>query len=294
MFMRDFIGYKGSFPKDCWPDKAKIAVNFVINYEEGSERNILDGDAQSEEYLSDWPLLTALKEKRSLSSESLFEYGSRAGIWRLLGLFDEYSLPLTIFTTGLSLERNEPLADKFKNSEYEIAGHGYRWINYADMPESQEREEIDKTIDSIEKLTNKKIYGWYTGRKSKHTRKIIIDLGLLYDSESYADDLPYWMQENGKKHLIIPYTLDTNDARYTTSPGWSNGEAFFQHLKMTFDCLYREGKTFPKMMTVALHARLSGKPGRCEAIRNFIEYITSKELVWICTREQIAKHWQKL
>lgn len=288
---RDLIGYGNRLPKVLWPQGAQIAVNFVLNYEEGSELNVLDGDDQSESYLTDLPGAVALKEERHLSVESLFEYGSRAGVWRLLRLFDDYQLPITLFATGLALEKNLELAEKLKMSRHEVAGHGYRWINYRMMSEEVERAHILKTIHSIETLTQKKITGWYTGRRSINTRKLIVEAGLRYDSDSYADDLPYWEHLSGRKHLIIPYALDTNDARYAFSPGWNTGEDFFQYLKAAFDQLYLEGIDHPKMMSIGLHARLSGRPGRCEALRRFIEYLGKWERVWICRRDEIADHW---
>lgn len=291
---RDLIGYSHHFPKVVWPHQARLALNFVLNYEEGSEANILDGDDHSEGYLTDLSGATALKGERHLSVESHFEYGSRAGIWRLLHLFDEYHIPLTIFATGLALERNLPLAEILKHSQHEIAGHGYRWIDYRTVSEVVEREHILKTIQIIQTLTHKKVVGWYTGKRSVHTRKLIVEAGLQYDSESYADDLPYWVKESDQNHLIIPYQLDTNDFRYAITPGWNTGEDFFQYLKASFDCLYREGMKSPKMMTVGLHARLSGRPGRCEALYRFINYVKQFDQVWVCRREDIANHWRTI
>ncbi len=291
---RDLIGYSHHIPKVVWPRNARLALNFVLNYEEGAESNVLDGDDYSECYLTDLPGAMALKGERHLSVESLFEYGSRAGVWRLLRLFDEFNIPITIFVTGLALERNPALAEILKNSIHEIAGHGYRWMNYRTTNESLEREHIQKTIEIIQTLTQKKVIGWYTGRRSSHTQQLIVEAGLRYDSDSYADDLPYWVQVSNQAHLIIPYQMDTNDARYALSPGWNTGEDFFQYLKASFECLYREGVLFPKMMTVGIHARLSGRPGRCEALRRFINFVKSFDDVWICRREDIANHWSTI
>lgn len=290
---RDFIGYASHLPKVAWPKGARVAVSFVLNYEEGAEQNILDGDIGSESYLTDFPGMTSLKEERSFLAESLFEYGSRAGVWRLLHLFDEFSLPITLFATGLALERNLPLAEYLKHSPHEIVGHGYRWINYRNIDEPTEREHIHKTLHTIETLTHKKVYGWYTGRRGVNTRNIIVSAGLRYDSESYCDDLPYWVEVSGKKHLIIPYSLETNDARYALSPGWNTGEDCFNTLKGAFDQLYCEGNEFPKMMSIGLHARFSGRPARCDALRRFIEYMKQYDQVWICTRNEIADHWYR-
>lgn len=291
---RDLIGYSHDFPKIVWPNNARLALNFVLNYEEGSEANILDGDDHSEGYLTDLPGAIALKGERHLSVESHFEYGSRAGIWRLLRLFDEHNISSTLFATGLALERNPPLAERLKHTKHEIAGHGYRWIDYRTVIESIEREHILKTIQIIQTLTQKKVVGWYTGRRSNYTRQLIVEAGLLYDSESYADDLPYWVKVSNQNHLIIPYQLDTNDLRYAMTPGWNTGEDFFNYLKSTFDYLYKEGEKFPKMMTVGLHARLSGRPGRCEALYRFINYVKQFDQVWICRREEIANHWHEI
>lgn len=270
------------------PNQTRIAINFVLNYEEGAESNILNGDTHSEDYLTDLPGAKALEGARHLGVESMFEYGSRVGVWRLLDLFADYNIPLTIFATGMALERNLELAKYLKQSPHEIAGHGYRWINYHMISPDIEREHIKKTITIIENLTQKKVSGWYAGRRSENTRALIVKEGLRYDSDSYADDMPYWMKVEDRNHLIIPYSLDTNDFRYAASPGWNNGEQFFQYLKDTFDCLYREGEKHPKMMTVGLHARLSGRPGRCEALRRFIDYVKLFDKVWICRREEIA------
>lgn len=286
---RNLIGYAGHPPQVKWPNGAKIAVNFVLNYEEGGEMNVMDGDAQSESYLTDIPGVISLKNQRHLSCESTFEYGSRVGVWRLLQLFDEYAIPITIFAVGLALDRNQPLQRYLAKSPHELAGHGFRWIHYRDMPKMEEKEHIQRTLSIIENSTQKKVKGWYTGRRSVNTRKLIVNAGLLYDSESYSDDLPYWVLVENKPHLIIPYTLDNNDLHFAISPGWSTAKDFYQYLKYSFNCLYREKN--PKMMTIGLHPRLSGRPGRCEAVRKFIDYIKKFDHVWICKREEICDLW---
>ncbi len=288
---RDFVGYGLHPPKVQWPRFARIAINFVLNYEEGAEQNILDGDSESESYLVDLPGVIPLKNKRHLSSESMFEYGSRAGVWRLLELFNKYKITATLFMTGLALERNPELADYLKESLHEIAGHGYRWINYSNVSEDVELEHIYKTIRLIETSTHKKVKGWYTGRRSLNTRKLIVKAGLQYDSDSYADDLPYMVQVSKKSHLVIPYSLETNDARYAIFPGFNSCEDFYLELKNTFDCLYREGSNNPKMMTIGLHSRFSGRPGRSEAVSRFLEYILQFDNIWICRREEISDYW---
>lgn len=289
---RDLVGYGEITPKKLWPQGARVIINFVINYEEGSERSILEGDETSENYLTDLPGVEAFKG-RHFSVESLFEYGSRAGVWRLLRLFEQYKFPVTVFSTGMALERNLDLADKLKKSNHEVAGHGYRWINYRTVPKEVEKEHIEKTIATLESLTKKKVTGWYTGRKSDNTRNLIVDAGLRYDSDSYADDLPYWVVVGEQPLLIIPYALDTNDMRYVTSPGFCSGDDFFKYLRSTFDELYLEGDKAPKLMTIGLHPRISGHPGRCHALRRFIEYILEYEQIWVCKRDEIADYWYK-
>ncbi|ODN44027.1 polysaccharide deacetylase family protein [Piscirickettsia litoralis] len=293
MTTRDLVGYGSKPIQPKWPDQAQIAINFVVNYEEGAESNVIHGDAQSESYLTDLPGITPLSNQRHLSSESMFEYGSRCGIWRLLKLFDDKNIPITFFATGLALELNPLLCDYLKNSSHEIAGHGYRWISYQNFTKAEEKIHFQKTLTIIKEKTNKAVSGWYTGRRSPFTRELIIEHGLKYDSESYSDDLPYWLKNKGNNtsHLIIPYTLDCNDGRYAMQPGWNSGEDFLNHLKNTFDCLYQEGKTSPKMMSVGLHPRLSGRPGRSEIIKKFIDYILRHKNIWLCTREEIAHHW---
>lgn len=288
---RDFVGYQASLPHISWPNQARLAINFVINYEEGGESNILDGDQYAENFLVDIPGMTILKNQRHLSSESMFEYGARVGIWRLLHLFEEYQLPATIFAVGLAIKKNPHLFLKLSKSTHEIAGHGYRWLNYATLSEAIEQQHIQQTLQLLQS-SGKTISGWYTGRKSLATRQLIVEAGLSYDSDSYADELPFWVTVAGKPHLIIPYALDTNDCHYATAAqAWRDGNDFFNYLKNTFDCLYRESQTQAKMMTIGLHARLSGRPGRTEILRKFLDYILPHKDIWICRREEIAHHW---
>lgn len=286
---RNLTGYKNQTPKNPWPNNAKIAINFILNYEEGSESNILHNDPQSEDYLTDIPNSIPLANQRNLSTESTFEYGSRSGAWRILNLIDEYKLPATIFATGQALELNPAIAGYLKNSTHEIAGHGYRWINYRNVNKEIEKDHFLKTIAIVKDLTGKQVKGWYTGRKSNNTLDLVRELNLLYSCDSYSDDLPYW--DNGL--LMIPYSLDTNDARFTTVPGFSTGQDFLRYLKDAFHCLYREGDHSPKMMSVGLHGRLCGRPGRAEALRQFLEYVLSFDKVWICRRQDIAEQWIK-
>ena len=288
---RNYIGYGKSPPHPKWPNKARLAINFVINIEEGAERNVLEGDATSENYLSELALRQALPGARDYFSESVFEYGSRCGIWRLLDLFEQRNLKVTAWACGMALEKNPPLAIHLSVKGHELAGHGYRWIDYRQLPVDIERQHIAKTIAIIEQYAGHKPHGWYTGRKSEHTRKLLVEAGIRYDSDSYADDLPYWQLVDERPHLIIPYTFDVNDAKYFLTPGWMSGEDFLIYLQNTVRCLYREGEHTPKMMTVALHARISGHPGRAEIIARFLDFLQDFPLLWIATRQQIAQHW---
>lgn len=290
-FSRDFIGYGGQSPQPNWPGNARLAVNFVINLEEGAERCILDGDATSENYLTEMCGREALSGERDLFSESIFEYGARCGIWRLLELFESRGLAVTLWACGQALERNPNLAAHLVETSHEVAGHGYRWLDYRGALPEVEREQIVRTLKVIERLIGRPAVGWYSGRKSDHTRRLIVEAGLRYDSESYADDLPYWVEVNARPHLVVPYTFDTNDAKYFLSPGWTSGNDFLDYLKNTARYLYREGQRSPKMMTVALHARISGRPGRSEIVRQFVDYLDRFPDIWITTREAIAQHW---
>jgi len=288
---RDFIGYGRVPPQPEWPGNTQLALNFVINLEEGAESCILDGDAASENYLMELSGRKPLIGQRDLFSESIFEYGARCGIWRLLNLFETRGLPLTLWVCGQALERNPALAAHLAASSHEVAGHGYRWIDYRGVQPNLEREHIVRTLEIIERLIGRPAVGWYTGRKSLNTRRLIAEAGLRYDSESYADDLPYWVEVNSRPHLVIPYSFDANDAKYFLSPGWTSGDDFLQYLQNTIRCLYREGEASPKMMTVALHARISGRPGRAEIIYRFLDFLEQFPNIWITTREAIAQLW---
>ncbi len=290
---RDFIGYGAKPPHPQWPNNARLALNFVINIEEGAERSVLQGDTSSENYLLELAQRDALIGQRDFFSESIFEYGSRCGIWRLLQLFEQRNIPVTAWACGQALECNPLLATHLHENGHEIAGHGYRWINYREVGPDTEREHIAKTIAIIEQCTGEKPYGWYTGRRSEHTRALLVEAGISYDSESYADDLPYWLTINDKPHLVIPYTFDVNDAKYFLTPGWMSGEDFLNYLKNSVRCLYREGATSPKMMTVALHARISGHPGRAKIINAFLDFLLDYPDIWITTRKEIAHHWNQ-
>lgn len=295
-YPRDMTGYGKKSIHPNWPNKAKIAVQFVLNYEEGGENSILHGDDASETFLSEIIGAKAYQGARHMSMESLYEYGSRSGVWRILRLFEEFNIPITIFAVGLAIARNRQLADYLVDHNYDICAHGFRWIDYQFVEEEVEREHIKDCISILTEFLGKRPEGWYTGRNSPNTRKLIIEEGgFLYDSDAYDDDLPYWANEfdTDSKHLIIPYTLDVNDMRFASPQGFNSGDQFFNYLKDSFDALYKEGETSPKMMSVGMHARILGRPGRIMAMRKFLEYISNFDNVWLCSRREIADHWYK-
>lgn len=285
------LGYGMSPPEVKWPGGARVAISFVINYEEGGENSVLHGDPASETFLSEIVGAQAFTD-RHMSMESLYEYGSRAGFWRLYRLFQEYNYPVTVYGVAMAMERNPRAVDAMLGADWEIASHGYRWISYQELPEALEREHMAKAIEIHERMTGEKPLGWYTGRDSPNTRKLVLEHDhFLYDSDSYADDLPYWHQHEDGHHLVIPYTLDVNDMRFAAPQGFNSGDQFFTYLKDTFDTLYEEGEESPKMMNVGLHCRIIGKPGRIAALKRFLAYVDDHADVWICRRRQIARHW---
>ena len=287
-YPRDMQGYGATPPEAHWPNGARLALQFVINYEEGAENNVLHGDRASETFLSEIIGASAF-EARHMSMESLYEYGSRAGFWRLHRLFSEHGFPVTVYGVAMAMQRNPEVVAAMLKSDWEIASHGYRWIDYQFLPEDLEREHMHKAIEIHESLTGKKPLGWYTGRDSPNTRRLVLEHDhFLYDSDSYADDLPYWDHEGTRPHLIIPYTLDINDMRFAAPQGFNAGDQFFNYLKDSFDTLYAEGG---RMMNVGLHCRIIGKPGRTASLAKFMAYVSEKPDVWICKREDIAKHW---
>ena len=290
---RDMIGYGSKDQKTKWPNNARIAVQIVLNYEEGAENCVLNGDNNSEIFLSEIIGAQPIKG-RHINMESLYEYGSRAGFWRLHKLFQEKKIPITVFGVGMALEKNPEVCKAIIEADYEVASHGWRWIDYQNIKKTEEKKHMKLAIQTHTKIFGKRPDGWYTGRCSPNTRDLVMeDGGFLYDSDSYSDDLPYWEIRNKKKQLIIPYTLDNNDMRFATSQGFNTGDHFFSYLKDSFDVLYEEGKTNPKMMSVGLHCRLIGKPGRIQSLKKFLDYILKHEDVWICKRIDIAKHWIK-
>ena len=291
-YPRDLIGYGANPPDPQWPGGARLALQVVLNYEEGAENSILHGDAGSEAFLSEIIGARPYAGVRHKSMEALYEYGSRAGLWRLLRIFRARAIKVTVFAVAMALRRNPAAVHAMLDDDHEIAGHGWRWIDYQFVDEETERDHLRLAVDTIADLTGKRPLGWYTGRDSPNTRRLVVEHGgFLYDADSYADDLPYWETVDGKPHLVVPYTLDANDMRFATSQGFNTGEQFFTYLKDTFDMLYREGETAPKMMSVGLHCRIAGRPGRAAALERFLDYILQHDGVWICRRVDIARHW---
>lgn len=292
-YPRDLIGYGQHPPHAQWPNGAQLALQFVINYEEGGENCILHGDPASETFLSETVGVAPLPGVRNINMESMYEYGSRAGFWRLHRLFTQRNLPLTVYAVAMALERNPAAAKAMVDADWEVASHGYRWIDYQYVGEATERDHIRKAIDIHTQATGSRPLGFYQGRLSPNTRRLVVEEGgFLYDADSYADDLPYWNYEYGTPHLVIPYTLDNNDMRFATVQGFNSGDQFFAYLRDAFDILYAEGETRPKMMSVGLHCRLAGRPGRTAALARFLDYVQGHDKVWICRRVDIARHWR--
>ena len=298
-YPRDLRGYGRRPPHPRWPQGARVAVQFVLNHEEGAENCVLDGDPASETFLSEIVGATAFP-MRHMSMESMFEYGSRAGLWRVLRAFEQRRWPLTVFAVARALERHPDAVAAYRELGFEIAAHGLRWISYQQVDEATERAHLAEAVSILSRLTGSAPLGWYTGRDSPNTRRLVVAHGgFLYDADSYADDLPYWtsVAVNGAQtpHLVVPYTLDSNDMRFAAMQGFNSGTQFFDYLKDTFDTLYREGDpqglNEPKMFSVGLHARLVGRPGRIASLERFLDYIGGHEKVWVCRRIDIAKHW---
>jgi putative urate catabolism protein len=287
-------GYGATPPRANWPRKARLALQFVLNYEEGGENSVLHGDPASEAFLSEIVGAQPIEGARHMSMESIYEYGSRAGVWRILELFRRHRLPLTIYGVAMALERNPAAVEAFLEAGHEIASHGWRWINYQHVPIEEEREHMRRAIEIHKRLTGERPLGWYTGRTSPNTRQLVVeDGGFVYDADDYSDDLPWYdtryLKKDGAPQLVVPYTLDANDMRFATPQGFNSGEQFYQYLKDSFDVLYAEGG---RMMSVGLHCRLAGRPGRIAALEKFIKYAKRKN-VWITRRIDIARHWLK-
>ena len=292
-YPRDMIGYGANNMNVVWPNNAKLALQIVLNYEEGAENSVLHGDKHSETFLSEIIGAQPIKG-RHINMESLYEYGSRRGFWRIHELFQKKKIPLTIFGVAMALERNPEVCKAIKDADYEVACHGWRWIDYQNISKSIEKKHMDLAIKTIKKIFGQRPLGWYTGRCSPNTRELVMNEGgFLYDSDSYSDDLPYFEKRNNKKQLIVPYTLDNNDMRFATNQGFNSGDQFYNYLKDSFDVLYKEGETNPKMMSVGLHCRIVGKPGRLKSLERFLDYVLEHKDVWICKRIDIAKHWIK-
>ncbi len=294
LYDRDLAGYGATPPHPKWPGDARVAVQFVLNFEEGGENCILHGDSASEKFLSEIVGAEAYAGVRHPSMESIYEYGARAGVWRVLRLFEEREMPLTCFAVAMAMERNPDPILAMVEAGHEIASHGYRWIDYQFVDEAIEREHIAKAVQIHTEIAGSRPLGFYQGRTSPQSRRLCIEEGgFAYDADSYADDLPYYDRSCGKPHLVVPYTLDVNDMRFATPNGFNYGEPFFSYLRDTFDLLYAEGRSSPKMMSVGLHPRLVGRPGRAAALARFLDHVGEHDQVWVCRRIDIARHWAK-
>ena len=293
-YPRDIVGYGPTPPNAAWPNGARVAVQFVLNYEEGAENCILHGDPASEVFLSEIIGAAAFDGARHMSMESIYEYGSRAGVWRILDLFRQRQLPLTVFAVAMAAARHPAVIETALADGHEIAAHGYRWINYQGMPIAEERAHMQQAIETLTAVCGTRPLGWYTGRTSQNTRALVAeDGGFVYDADDYSDDLPFWSRMTDRPHLVVPYTLDTNDMRFATAQGFHTGDQIARYLTDAFDVLYDEGATAPKMMSVGLHCRLIGRPARFAGLVKFIDHITAHDKVWVARRIDIATHWIK-
>jgi putative urate catabolism protein len=286
-------GYAGSPPVVMWPGGAKIAVQFVLNLEEGGENCVLHGDIASETFLSEIIGAKPFEGARHMSMESIYEYGSRAGVWRILDLFKSYGFPLTTFTVAMAAERTPQIIERVLRDGHEVASHGLRWINYHGVPEELEREHLEEAVEILTRICGARPLGWYTGRTSENTRRLVSEYGgFLYDADDYSDDLPFWSNQQPGQ-LIVPYTLDANDMRFTSPQGFNSGDQFFNYLRDAFDTIYDEGAEHPKMMSIGMHARILGRPGRIRAMKRFLDHIEAHDKVWVARRIDIARHWRQ-
>ena len=293
-YSRDMAGYGANVPHPQWPDNARIAVQFVVNYEEGGENNILHGDSGSEAFLSEIVGAQSYPGVRHMNMESMYEFGSRSGFWRLHRMFVDRKIPVTVFGVAMALDRNQDAVEAMLRSEWEIACHGYRWIDYQFLPEDVELEHMQRAIDIHSRLTGNRPEGFYLGRTSPNTHRLTAEYGgFQYSADTYADELPYWNNDYSNPLLMMPYTLDANDMRFATSQGFNCGDQFYSYLKDSFDYLYEEGLESPKMMSVGLHCRLAGRPGRATALARFLDYVNSRDNVWLTRRIDIANHWRE-
>jgi putative urate catabolism protein len=287
---RDLIGYGRTPPRANWPGDARVAVSFVLNYEEGAERSLMHGDAENETYLTE--IASAPRVDRDLISESTYEFGGRVGVWRVLDAFAEAGLPVTLFACGQTVELNPEPARVAVEQGHEVCSHGYRWIDYDGMAEDEEREHILRSIRAVETATGERPLGWYTGRFSMGTRRLIVEEGgFLYDSDDYSDELPFWVAVEGRPHLVVPYALDANDARFATPNGFRTGGEFAAYCTDALDALWREGATTPRILNVGLHARIIGRPGRIDGLRRLLHAVAERDGAWTCRRVDIARHW---
>ncbi len=291
-YPRDLLGYGATPPRADWPNGARVAVQFVLNYEEGGENCVLHGDAASESFLSEIIGAQPFPGARHMSMESIYEYGSRAGVWRLLDLFKSRGAPLTVFAVAMAAQRHPAVIERALADGHEIASHGLRWINYHGVPVEIERAHMQEAMAILTRLCGARPLGWYTGRTSENTRALVAEHGgFLYDADDYSDDLPFWSRVTDRPHLVVPYTLDANDMRFASPQGFNSGEQFQAYLKDAFDTLYEEGASTPKMMSIGLHCRLVGRPGRFASLKRFLDYVLKHDKAWVCRRVDIARHW---
>ena len=294
VYPRDLIGYGKTPPDPKWPGGARLALQIVMNYEEGGERSVLHGDDESEAFLQEVVGMPVLQGVRNLQVESMYEYGTRAGFWRLMRIFSQRGLKISVFAVAMALERHPEAAAAIVEAGHEVVSHGWRWLDYQFVSEKIEREHMRRAVESLTRLTGSRPLGWYTGRLSPNTRRLVVEEGgFLYDADAYDDDLPYWTEVSGRAHLVIPYTLDNNDMKFGLPGGFATGDEWLAYVRDAFDLLYAEGIDHPKMMSIGLHMRLMGRPGRAAALAHFLDHVARHDRVWVCRRVDIARHWME-